>query len=267
MFIQKENFGSEIEFRCRMHNSNYNFGTHIHQYAELMYVCEGEIEITVNGIPETASAGQFALIFPLQTHSYRTPVHSRVWNSVFSGALLYDFLDKHRSAAGGGAVFSVSGDSAQFFRRTLIEGTADGRLPNLFLIKACLYAVAADYPQTPAHSRSTRESEFVSAVFAYLDGHFRENIRLGDLADALGYSANYLSHRLRRSFGMNFCTLLNCFRLEHAKALLRTEAMTVLEIALECGYENERSFYRAFRQGIGITPGEYRSARRPRPVP
>ena len=38
--------------------------------------------------------------------------------------------------------------------------------------------------------------------------------------------------------------------------------MNVIDIALECGYENERSFYRAFLRVTGMTPGEYRKSKR-----
>jgi AraC-like DNA-binding protein len=36
----------------------------------------------------------------------------------------------------------------------------------------------------------------------------------------------------------------------------------MIDIALECGYANERSFYRAFSRVTGMTPGEYRKSKR-----
>ena len=258
MFVQKENFGSIDEFRCRMHQSNYNYAVHIHQYAELMVVCDGEIEVTVNNITQTARKGDFVFIFPLQAHSYHTPEFSRVWNSVFSASLLFDFLREHRGTGGGNAVFSVPDETAQYFRRTLIDAMESGAIPALYQIKSCLYAAAACYPHEAVSPVSARESDFAASVFSYLDEHFRENLGLEDLADALGYNANYLSHRLHRCLHMNFRSLLNSFRLEHAKYLLRTGSQTILEIALECGFENERSFYRAFMKELDIPPGEYR---------
>ena len=258
MFVQKENFGSPDEFRCRMHYANYNYAVHIHQYAELMVVCEGEIEVTVCGITETAHTGDFLFIFPMQPHGYRTPEYSRVWNSVFSASLLFDFLQAHRGQGGGHAVFQVPQVPAEYFRRTLIEREEEGVLPDLYRIKSCLYAAAAAYPAPVSPVPAPRESDFIASVFAYLEEHFRENLGLEELANALGYNANYLSHRLHRCFHMNFRSLLNSFRLEHAKYLLRTGSATVLDIALECGFENERSFYRAFLREIDMSPGEYR---------
>jgi len=83
---------------------------------------------------------------------------------------------------------------------------------------------------------------------------------LKNAAAALGYSANYLSHLLRKITGLSFCAVLNNLRLDHARTLLITTETSILSIALECGFENDRSLYRAFQQFEGCTPGEYRRA-------
>ena len=36
----------------------------------------------------------------------------------------------------------------------------------------------------------------------------------------------------------------------------------MIDIAFECGFANERSFYRAFQSVTGMTPGEYRRSKR-----
>ena len=57
---------------------------------------------------------------------------------------------------------------------------------------------------------------------------------------------------------MNFRTLLNSFRVERSKELLRKTQDKIIDIALECGFSCERSFHRAFLSIMGTTPGEYR---------
>ena len=46
------------------------------------------------------------------------------------------------------------------------------------------------------------------------------------------------------------------------KELLITENLRNIDIAMECGYTNERSFHRAFLQMTGMTPGAYRNFKR-----
>ena len=52
---------------------------------------------------------------------------------------------------------------------------------------------------------------------------------------------------------------LQTVRIEHAKALLERERMSVQSVAHAVGYE-DASFFRAlFKRATGMTPGDYRS--------
>lgn len=47
-------------------------------------------------------------------------------------------------------------------------------------------------------------------------------------------------------------------RLQKAKALLRLDAGTVGEVAIETGFANGTSFARAFRRRVGVSPQEWK---------
>lgn len=46
-------------------------------------------------------------------------------------------------------------------------------------------------------------------------------------------------------------------RMEKAKELLRQPDISIAEVAAQVGYENYKSFYRAFKDAVGTTPVEY----------
>ena len=50
-------------------------------------------------------------------------------------------------------------------------------------------------------------------------------------------------------------------RLDHAAWLLLTSRTTVLDVALETGFENHETFTRAFRTRFGVTPSVFRKNR------
>ena len=50
----------------------------------------------------------------------------------------------------------------------------------------------------------------------------------------------------------------NKIRLENAKQLLRDTSASILDIAIQVGYEGSDQFIRAFRKNQGMTPNEYR---------
>ena len=63
---------------------------------------------------------------------------------------------------------------------------------------------------------------------------------------------------IRRTTGQTFMQLLTSIRLENAKQLLRDTSVSILDIAIQIGYEGSDQFIRAFRRQNGITPNEYR---------
>lgn len=254
MFVQTENFGSSNEFRCRKHKENYQYPTHLHQFAELMLVLDGEIEVTVDNRTETARAGQFILIFPLQSHSFRTPEHSRVWNCVFTSSMVSDFFNLFDGRVGEHSVFDGSEHSLDCFTRLLVDGD-DLRY---FSVKSCLYAALADFVSQTVPTTRASDSRLSSKLIDWLGENAASPVTLADAARSLGYAENYLSHQITKLFGMNFRNLLGCLRAEKAKELLSTTDKTILQIAYECGFGSERSFSRSFERATGNTPTLYR---------
>ena len=88
--------------------------------------------------------------------------------------------------------------------------------------------------------------------------HFTEPITLDSVANALGYSANYLSHCIQKLYGLNFCTALSSLRIERARSLLTSSDKSITEICYESGFGSERSFLRQFKSIMGFSPSEYR---------
>ncbi len=60
-------------------------------------------------------------------------------------------------------------------------------------------------------------------------------------------------------FGISFHQDLIRSRISFAKHLLLTTAMSISDIALQCGYEDDKYFLRQFRKLTGMTPLHYRS--------
>ena len=51
---------------------------------------------------------------------------------------------------------------------------------------------------------------------------------------------------------MSLNKLINTIRISEAKRLLRSTSKSIISISVECGYENEQSFFRNFKIIEGI---------------
>ena len=74
------------------------------------------------------------------------------------------------------------------------------------------------------------------------------------LSQAAGLSRSAFMERFQRAFGQPPMLVLRELRMRHAAKLLKTQALTVDQVARAVGYSSRSSFSRAFRQAHGFEP-------------
>ncbi len=266
MQIHHKNFGAKTSVRCGFLDGIYTFPEHIHQFPEIVYVKDGELEVTVDGVSETMRRGDIAIIPPFSSHSFYTPEYVNRWVCVFSNDFIKNFIsDEQLNNRRERFVFSASEgllhyisdktyDSEELFFKMSEE--------HILLFKATIFAIYEEYLRKTERTVARKHNKALSAILLYISEHCKERISLRTLGAALGYSPKYVSLCLGEVEEMNLFFLVNSFRADEAKNLLINTDAKMVDIALECGYASERSFLRAFKQVTGVTPGEYRKNRR-----
>ena len=86
------------------------------------------------------------------------------------------------------------------------------------------------------------------------------NLKVTDLATALGTNRRAVSDCINSQKGCTFTQFVNIYRVEHAKRVMRQNPnKKVADIYLESGFANEGSFFRTFKAITGMTPKEWLS--------
>ncbi|BBL60630.1 AraC family transcriptional regulator [Methylomonas koyamae] len=86
-----------------------------------------------------------------------------------------------------------------------------------------------------------------------------DTLNLALLAEQLALSQHQLSELINTEFRQGFSRYIREQRIEDAKKLLVTEPeASVLSIGLTVGFSTQSNFYAAFREIVGIAPGQYR---------
>ena len=83
--------------------------------------------------------------------------------------------------------------------------------------------------------------------------------RLGEL---LGTNQTYLSNVVNKYFGRNFKELVNSYRVEYAKELLRADRCGLDKMPERCGFKSKSAFYAAFGKITGMSPLYYQTQER-----
>ncbi len=117
------------------------------------------------------------------------------------------------------------------------------------------YARARLDPEVRARIRRKLETAMTSGAL-YADSL----LSLRKLCAELKENAHAVSQVINQDLQSNFYELVNRHRIERAKQLLRESPdKTVLEIALEVGFNSKSTFNTAFRHNTGMTPTEFRA--------
>ncbi len=110
----------------------------------------------------------------------------------------------------------------------------------------------------PLFRPSGKAVHLIPHAVLYIQKHFRENIKVKDVADTIFLSEKYFCSLFRETLGCSFSQYLNDIRLKNACNMLVTATDTVTEIARESGFNSTKHFQRLFKEKYNITPLEYR---------
>ncbi|ADZ93204.1 helix-turn-helix domain-containing protein [Marinomonas mediterranea] len=98
----------------------------------------------------------------------------------------------------------------------------------------------------------------IEKVLDYIHTHLDESISVASLASKSCWSRWQFQRVFGDATGLTVAQYVRELRLSLAAELLISSTARHLDIALDCGFESEVSFNRAFRQMFGCTPGQYR---------
>ena len=85
-------------------------------------------------------------------------------------------------------------------------------------------------------------------------------LTINELSVILNVPERLLSQTINQHFKISFRDYINNYRLKEVKSKLNDSSysnMSILGIALDCGFNSEASFYRIFKKNTGISPKEF----------
>ena len=246
---------SELFFLGGM--TQYPFPLHVHEIVEMAYVYEGECEIEIDGAARTLRPGDAMIAFPLTPHSFdRVSPGTRGLAAFFSADLVPELALTFHTLLPDDSVVRAEAMPADAVlaaeKLDNIPEDSPSRMAYLHLLLANLlhgmrYHSAAEF----------NERDLGTKVVRYVYGHACEEITLSSAARALGISESHLSHLFSQQFHVNFRRFINAIRIDKAIALMRDPYMTLTQICFQCGYDNARTFRRAFLRETGVLPAAY----------
>ncbi len=100
----------------------------------------------------------------------------------------------------------------------------------------------------------------IKKSIAYMNDHYNQNLTLDMVAEHVGLNAAYFSTLFKKEMGVNFSSYLINLKIDHAKLLLKNSNLSLINIAIELGFDNQSYFSNVFKKATGMTPKQYRQS-------
>ncbi len=113
--------------------------------------------------------------------------------------------------------------------------------------------------ETPSEEDPLDNRQIYSDIVDYIHRNISKNIKIGEIADAFGYSPKYLSHLFSKIRGISLKQFILAQKIETASFYLSDSDRTITDIAAEVGFSDVHNFSRTFKKVTGLTPSAYRN--------
>jgi AraC family transcriptional regulator len=146
------------------------------------------------------------------------------------------------------------------------EGFSTERLYTEYLTQALAVRMLYQGKQTRPESNNPGASGLPRHVLRRIIERMRCfscDLSLQALANESGYSRVHFVRMFRAATGYSPHNYLLNLRLERARELLKNPSLSLIDIALDCGFSSHSHMSRLFHKSVGVTPSAYRRSLRP----
>lgn len=241
-----------ISYAARARHSNaWCVKPHSHPWYEFNYVRRGSVRVSVEGSEFLADSGDSYIIPPGVKHANRSTGEG-------DDGICVRFSLQAADPEAESVVEILRRPLAAPFDSVIDKmNTCGGEMSVKAEFAAMLMHMHDERTgaQLPPKPISHNVSE---QVIMYLNEYYRTKISEKELAEALNISYRSMARNFKAETGITVSEKLAEIRLNHAKRSLLSTHLSLYEIAVSCGYDNEFYFSRKFKQKEKLTPSEYR---------
>lgn len=278
--VQRDNH-LPLKIIIHQYNRPVHVPLHWHDSVEISYVLSGKIDdIYIDGAHYSSNAGDIVVINSKALHSFTTRNNGD--REAVTILIPYDFIKP-----------CVQGSEPIEFDCISIVESDQRRLAHFAELRKLLNAVVVSHLKQHrdefAHVHLTalsyqiiyvllkyfrirkeekqavqtsKHRERLLSIKNYVERHYDQNLSVEQIAHTFQLSPQYMSRFFIKHTGMTLFQYINELRLEKAYRDLMNTDLSILNVAMNHGFPNEKSFIRVFKNGYGVTPYQYRKARK-----
>lgn len=254
------------------HSPRYEMTWHWHTHYEIIRIISGSFHLTLNNDTQTYSAGDVIFITDGTLHG-GTPQG----NDCIYECIVFDFhffmkgnhtcartiqdIINHKIIIH--PLLTAHSSKALPVVTKLCESLSSRKAGYEFMTQGYLYQLLGIIMEEHLYEKliiSTKEAERLNSiknVLAYISENYNNNISLDTLAKIAGMNPKYFCRYFRSMTERTPIDYLNYYRIECACEMLSTKDISIKEVAISCGFNDESYFIKTFCKYKNITPKQF----------
>lgn len=247
---------------------------HVHELYEMLYVKSGTLSYQIEGVHYELKEGDMILVSPTMLHKLDGMISKDSERIVINFS---EYYAKKLSTAHCDILKGFEITSQRRFHKISFEASqrktiekyfdimielqfskqyGDDLAFNLRFCQAMLMINKEVLNSRDESNLVVTTNKVVSEVVEFINENFDKNIHLSDIAKRLSLSESRLSHLFKKETGISIHKFLMKKRLMHSKEFIRKGEHINVIYAL-VGFNDNTSFFRAFKKEYNITPKKY----------
>jgi len=236
--------------------------SHYHDCHQILFIQNGSISLSINGIVKTATTGDLIIISRFEDHAIR------VLSDVYERYVLRITPDlSDRSNA-----YAILTNRPEHFENIIPTGTASPQITAI--LKNILSETARNDNFSeqmcdlltdqlllhvcrlePSSATNLNDDSFniLFKIQKRLENNCAESYTLPELAREYHISVSTLSHRFKKVTGASVYEYLTFCRLARAKHYLSETTLSISEIVEKCGFTDASNFSRTFKKQFAVS--------------
>ena len=251
--------------------------SHWHDHLEIIYVLEGELQISSNENTDIyANDGhilhkdEFYIINSSKIHSTK----SKEMVKAFLIQVPYMYLDNYIEDYGHVRFlecFDGEKNTKKYDRmkallkaitRLYCKKDKGYELRLMAKMNEFLYILYTSYSHIDANmEKESRQIERLKDVLKYVAKNYQEPIALKEVADIASLNQEYFCRMFKKCMGVTLLEYVNQVRINHIHEELLSTEDSITDILERNGFTNYKVFSRMFKTQFGMTPRELRRLR------
>lgn len=242
--------------------------SHWHDHLEIIYLIEGELQISCNDAESLLTKNEFYVINSNKIHGTKSNGKIKALLIQIPYSFMESYITEYENVKFMESFEEVRADKTYCDMKKLLKQMNKiykdkGKgFEFLFMSKLSefLFLLYTNYSYADAlEGRESRQIVRLKGLLQFIADSYYEPITLKEAADMLSLNTEYFCRMFKRCMGVTFLEYVNLVRIDHIHEELMNTDDSVTDILERNGFSNYKVFSRMFKEQFGMTPSELRT--------